>query len=261
MSAEPLSPGPPRAVDRALFRQSWHDLVLLHWPVPPGRVAHLFPSGTRPDELDGHTYVGLVFFEMRDLGLGAGPAFPAVGRFTEVNVRLYSVDEQGRRGVVFLSLDCSMLLPTLAARGGWGLPYHWAEARRLAFDDRLLYTVRRRRPGGPRSRVWVATGRQIRADDTASTFLTARWGLHARARGRTYYWPVEHEPWGFRQVSLLSLDDSLVGSAIGTRVTEAGVASVLYSPGLRVRFGVPRRVDAPPGPTGDEGRPPGGPGA
>ncbi|MFG3035271.1 YqjF family protein [Streptomyces sp. NPDC048330] len=239
---EPLSLGSPRAVESTLFRQHWHDLILLHWPVDPEGVAHLFPPGTRPDRLDGLTYVGLVFFEMRDLGAGRGPAFPLVGRFTEVNVRLYSVDAEGRRGVVFLSLDCAGLIPSLVAQAVWGLPYRWAKARRLTFDDRLLYTVSRRGLHGPGAAVWASLGPLTPTEDDLTTFLTARWGLHARAWGCTYFWPVEHPPWEFAEISLLSLDDTLVEAATGLRSARREPASVLYSPGVDVRFGVPRRL-------------------
>ena len=39
---------------------------------------------------------------MQGIGLFGGPGLPYVGSFHETNVRLYLVDEQGRRGVVFL---------------------------------------------------------------------------------------------------------------------------------------------------------------
>ncbi|WP_225803690.1 DUF2071 domain-containing protein [Streptomyces sp. NK15101] len=220
------------------YRQDWSDLLFVHWAVSPDAVAGFFPRGTRPDTFDGRTFVGLVFFEMRNLSFSRGPALPVLGRFPEINVRLYSVDGHGRRGVVFLSLDCARLLPVVAARAAYRLPYHWASARRLRFDDRLLYTVRRRCSGGPRSRVWADLGGEQKSPDALGDFLTSRWGLHGRARKGTYYWPLWHDPWSFREAALLSLDDELVAAATGlpTAVSSQPV-SILYSPGLHVRFG------------------------
>ena len=43
---------------------------------------------------------------------------PDVGTFCETTGRVYSVDPQGRRGVVFLSLDAARLVPVLIARAG-----------------------------------------------------------------------------------------------------------------------------------------------
>ena len=45
-----------------------------------------------------------------------GPAAPWAGTFLETNVRLYSVDATGRRGVVFLSLDADRAVAVAAAR-------------------------------------------------------------------------------------------------------------------------------------------------
>jgi uncharacterized protein len=54
-------------------------------------------------------------------GLLSLPAIPYLGSFAETNVRLYSVGPDGRRGVVFRSLDAARLMPVLAARWGFRL--------------------------------------------------------------------------------------------------------------------------------------------
>ncbi len=55
---------------------------------------------------------------MTGTGFGYGPG--VLGSFLETNVRLYSVDGTGRRGVVFLSLDTPRLDVALAARAALG---------------------------------------------------------------------------------------------------------------------------------------------
>ncbi|WP_078955203.1 YqjF family protein [Streptomyces griseus] len=236
---EAVSATGPGLPGGALFRQRWTDLLFAHWAVEPGAVAPLFPPGTRPDVLDGKTYVGLVFFGMRDLAFPRGPALPFADRFEEINVRLYSVDDAGRRGVVFLSLDCDRLLPVVAANGAFGLPYRWATARCDRFDERILYSARRRGLRRPRSRLWAALEGPERDPNPLEDFLTARWRLHGRALGRTFHWPLHHEPWRFRDAALLHLEDELVHAATGLRVAASPPSSLLYSPGLSVRFGRP----------------------
>jgi hypothetical protein len=44
-------------------------------------------------------------------------------------VRLYSVDDAGRQGVVFLTMDVSRLDVALAGRLSLGLPYLWSDVR------------------------------------------------------------------------------------------------------------------------------------
>ena len=107
----------PPLSGRVLFDQEWTDLVFLHWPVPPEAVAGFLPAGVRPDVLDGVTYVGLIPFHMRRAGPGRGHAVPWLGDFLETNVRLYGVDDEGRHGVVFRSLESSRLLSGTATSG------------------------------------------------------------------------------------------------------------------------------------------------
>ena len=78
--------------------QRWENLAFLHWRVPSEAVAPLLPAGCRPDEFDGSSWVGLIGFEMVDAGLGYGCPVPYFGTFDEINVRLYSIDADGRRG-------------------------------------------------------------------------------------------------------------------------------------------------------------------
>ena len=99
----------PRPAGRTVFTQNWCQLAFIHWEVDPERVAPLMPPGVRPDLHEGATHVGLVPFSMERIGLFGGPAVPYFGTFLETNVRLYGVDEQGRRGVVFCSLEAARL--------------------------------------------------------------------------------------------------------------------------------------------------------
>ena len=116
-----------------ILRQNWLNLSFLHWAVEPGSVAHLYPPGTEPDTFEGRSYVGVVPFQMADTGFARGPAF--FGTFLETNVRLYSVDRTGRRGVVFLSLDTNRLDMVAAGRWIFGVPYRWARMSYRAQGD------------------------------------------------------------------------------------------------------------------------------
>ncbi len=241
---EPLGALPPRPVHRVLFRQSWHDLVFLHWEADPFEVARLLPSGTAPDLLDGRTYVGLVFFRMYGLAVGRTPPLPHLGTFTEVNVRLYSRDACGRRGVVFRSLDCDRLLPVLVARAGFGLPYRWSRTSRRWHGNRLLYRTRGRGSSRTDAHVRIDVAHESVAPRPLDEFLTCRWGLHERVLGHTYYLPNAHPAWTFRRCGLLGWDASVVAAAGLTPPVDEPV-SVLYAPGVPVRFGPPVRL--PPG--------------
>ncbi|MFG2008478.1 YqjF family protein [Micromonospora sp. NPDC048868] len=240
MDTEPIDAAPGQAFPRAILRQRWDDLTFLHWAVAPERVAPLLPAGTRPDTLDGVSYVGLIGFRMVGLGFGRGPGIPYFGSFWETNVRLYSVDDTGRRAVVFRSLDASRLVPVLVARVTLGLPYMWSAMRLDRDGDRYTYRCRRRWPGpvGAASRMVVRVGEPVAEPTPLEHFVTARWGLHTRAYGRTLHLPNWHPRWPLHRAELLHLDDELVAAA-GLPPPAGAPVSVLYSPGVPVRFGPP----------------------
>ncbi|WP_067501435.1 YqjF family protein [Actinoplanes sp. TFC3] len=237
MAVEEVTPRTLRPVRRPWLVQSWRDLAFLHWAVDPEVVAPFLPRGTGPDTLDGVTYAGLIGFRMVGLGPLSGPGLPYLGTFCETNVRLYSVDAKGRRAVVFLSLDAERLLPVLTAQALLRLPYKWSRMRLTRDGDLLRYTCRRR-PSGPSSDFAVRVGAPLSDPSPLEHFLTARWGLHTRAWGRTVHLPNEHPQWPLHRAELVNLDDGLLGAA-GLPAMSGPPVSVLYSPGVPVTFGGP----------------------
>ena len=157
--------------------------------------------------------MGLIGFRMQGAGLGRGPGIPYFGSFNEINVRLYSREPDGTRGVVFLSLDASRLAVVLAARAA-GIPYVWSRASSVGAGDlgagcagrrpavaTAGYSVRRFR-GGARSDFAVVPEPDVEATDPLSIHLTARFGLHSRFRGRTLYVPNTHSAWPLYRAQL-----------------------------------------------------------
>lgn len=233
-----------------VMSQSWCDLAFLHWFVPPAMVAAYMPAGATPDVLvrgpfSGLTPVALVPFRMVGAGFGNGPAVPYFGTFLETNVRLYSVDETGRHGVVFRSLEASRLAVVLGAKLALGLPYRFSRLRgyeRMHRGARELgWTARTRWPGpsGVESRVVVRVGERMPTDDL-SAFLTARWGLHTAAWGRSMFVPNTHEPWTLRSAEVLVLDDGLLAAAGFPDLAGREPDHVCFADGVRTSFGLPR---------------------
>jgi uncharacterized protein YqjF (DUF2071 family) len=229
---------PPRTVRRPVFTQEWRDLTYLHWRYPPELVAAHLPDGVRPDVFDGSAWVGLIPFRMRRVTILGTPPLPYLSSFLETNVRTYGIDADGRRVVVFLSLDADRLLPVLAARVSYRLPYIWSTMSAISDGDVRDYRLRRRTPIGSTSRaaslVRIRIGARIAEPTELDDFLSARWGLASRWYGRTMYAPVAHESWP------LHAADDLVASHGLPRPTEP--PHVLWSPGVRVRIGRPRVV-------------------
>jgi uncharacterized protein YqjF (DUF2071 family) len=242
---EPVSPDAPGLSGRVMMTQQWRDLTFLHWAVDPAEVASRMPPGVRPDTLDGVTYVGLIPFRMVGAGVGRGPAVPWLGSFLETNVRLYSVDDTGRRGIVFLSLDADRAAVVLGARAAFGLPYRWAHMRHRVSGDVHTYDARLRRRGQPvRSHVEIRAG-AVRESTELDHFLSARWGLHVRYAGRTLYVPNRHEVWPVHDAEVLALDDQLMASVGLPGLAGRAPDHVGFSPGVRTDFGFPSDATRP----------------
>jgi uncharacterized protein YqjF (DUF2071 family) len=273
-------PDAPELPAPIIMDQRWMDTVFLHWRLPEAVAAQFMPPGVAPDVFDGSAWVGLIGFRMQGAGLGRGPGIPYFGSFNEINVRLYSREPDGTRGVVFRSLDASRLAVVLAARAA-GIPYVWSRASFLGPDslDSTLdskgrtavvggggaagaagsasagaggsagtaaaagvaryagYSVRRFR-GGARSDFTVIPEPVVETTDPLSIHLTARFGLHTRFRGRTFYVPNTHSAWPLYRARLIGIDDQLVRAA-GIEVA-GPPESVLFSPGVHTQFGWPR---------------------
>ncbi|MED5815912.1 DUF2071 domain-containing protein [Mycolicibacterium sp. 050232] len=241
---EPVSPEAPALTGVRILHQSWVDLTFLHWPVDPRRIAHLYPEGTEPDTFEGLSYVGLVAFRMTGTGFGYGPG--VLGSFLETNVRLYSVDRTGRRGVVFLSLDTPRLDVVLAARAALGVRYRWARMSYHRLGDRHMYTTTVRWPRSrASSRIEVEAG-DVLEPRPLEHFLTARWGLHVAHGGRTWYVPNEHPAWSLRSAELLGFEESGLFGSVGLGdLCDGPPAHVAFSDGVPARFGAPVRARTP----------------
>ena len=168
------------------------------------------------------------------------PAIPYLGSFPEVNVRTY-VKRNGVPGVWFFSLDVNRLIPAFVARTTYFIPYCWGSASHTKDGQRLRTTVKRRWPSRSSTQIELTIGEEIREPSDLAHFLSARWGLYSKGfGGRLRYAPVDHEQWQLYEASIVHLDDHLVTAAGWPAPT--GEAHVMFSPGVSVRIGKPRKA-------------------
>ena len=245
----PLERHAPTLPGRAVIEQRWNRAVFVHWRIDPADVAPLLPPGTRPDVHDGAAWVGLVPFVLSDFRFLPLPPVPFVGTFTEINVRTYAVDAEGRRGVVFRTLEAEHLAPVLAARALFGLPYRWAQAGVRTEGSRIEFRSRRHGGRHPGTRLRARLGHEP-VDTDLSRFLTARWGFHERHFGRTIWAANTHEPWPLVTAEIEALDDELVADAgfpqLAGRTPDSVLAMPAGHPGFVTRFAPARGIAKAP---------------
>lgn len=235
---------PPLGTQRIL-QQRWSEVAFMHWRVDPGAVEPYMPEGCSADVFDGSSWVGLIGFQMSQSSFFGSPSIPWLGNFPEVNVRLYSIDETGRRGVVFRSLEASHLIPVAMARAAFSLRYQWASMKLEKRGGEVAYLTRRHGQPEAASHFIVlptddASANAALADDPLATFLTARWGFHESHRGRTIYCRNRHEPWPLQHADIVHLDDGLMAAAGFDGVADRAPDSVLYASAVTTVFGAPQ---------------------
>jgi len=238
---EPISPECPHPVRRPVMLQGWRQLASVHWRFEPEVVQRLIHPSFTIDTFDGSAWVGLIPFWMERIRVPGLPAFGPLSSFPETNVRTYIVDEHGRRGVWFMSLDVTRLIPAVVARVSYHLPYCWSRMSIEQHGNSITYRSSRRWPAGDaRSVLTVDVGDAIAAHDVSPLehFLSARWALGSTWAGRPIWANVDHERWPLHRARVLSVDETMFAAA--GLPGPVGDPVALYSPGVGVRIGRPR---------------------
>ncbi len=181
---------------RWTWRQSWVDLLFVHWPVPSELLRPLVPPGLTIQEFDGTSWVGVVPFRMEGVMRRPLPDLPFVSAFPELNVRLY-VEAEGKPGVWFLSLDATNPLAVWAARRFFYLPYYRAKISVTREDGWFNYTSERVDGDASFAVRYRPTGDVYEsAPGTLEHWLTERYCLYALSpEGKLLRNEVHHVPW------------------------------------------------------------------
>ena len=233
-------PEGPEPVRFPVMFQGWHRISFLHWPCDAGRLQARLPAGLTVDAFEKVAWIGLTPFHLTGLRPPFLPALPGLSNFPEMNLRTYVRGPAGP-GIWFFSLDAASLLAVLGARLSYGLPYHWATMQVTSAGRHVHYASAR---AGAAAAITVEVGEPLPDPDELIRFLTERYRLYTRLLGQLAMAPVEHEPWPLHRARLVNLNETLrraVGIPDGDRP-----ALVHWSPGVRVRVGLPRRPTSTP---------------
>jgi uncharacterized protein YqjF (DUF2071 family) len=181
------------------MHQTWHDLLFMHWRVPPRVMRAVVPDSMPVDTFDGDAWIGVVPFEMRDVRPRFLPAVPRLSFFPELNVRTY-VTLNDRPGVYFFSLDASNPIAVELARKFFHLPYQNATMECVEQDGWVEYgstrTDTRGAPAYFRARYRPTDAPFIASIASLEYFLTARYCLYTTdSRGRVLRAEIHHAPW------------------------------------------------------------------
>ena len=191
-------PWPPPTRPWVLAMQ-WHDLLFLHWPVPPAVLRPAIPPALTLETFEGTAWLGVTPFRMAGTRLRLLPPLPWCSAFPELNVRTY-VTAGGKPGVWFFSLDAGNPLAVHGARTFFHLPYYAAAMVAEREGDGVRYTstrTDRRAPGATFAGRYHPSGAVSHAAvGSLEYWLTERYCLYAAdRRGRLWRGDIHHAPW------------------------------------------------------------------
>ena len=182
------------------WRQSWNDLLFIHYRVDTRAIAHLVPKPLAIEEFDGSSWIGVVPFDMNGVMRRPFPNVPWFSNFLELNVRLYVV-HQGRPGVWFLSLDATNPLVVWGGNQFFNLPYRHARIHKTMSEGwTRFHSVRKDTTRAELDVRHRPTGEVFYAKPgTLEHFLTERYCFYASSphllmRAEVHHWPWPLQP-------------------------------------------------------------------
>jgi uncharacterized protein YqjF (DUF2071 family) len=181
-----------------IMKQSWHDLLFAHWPIPIKMIRNMVPSPLDIDLYEGTAWIGVVPFHMSNIRLRGLPTIPFTSKFPEINVRTY-VTYDNKPGVYFFSLDAANLLAVIGARLSYKLPYFLSSISVEHKNETVYYESKRSSKSklnydfkgeyGPISSPFKAKS------DSLEYWLSERYCLYTVSGKNVYRCDIHHQPW------------------------------------------------------------------
>ncbi len=202
------------------MKQTWHDLLFAHWPIPPDQMRKHVPPQLPLDTLDGKCWLGVVPFRMSGIRARHFPPIPGLSALPELNVRTY-VTYEGKPGVYFFSLDAASLPAVWAARTFFHLPYVHARMSSENRNGSVHYSSSRRHARAEFRGAYRATlNPHPPIPSSLEHFLTERYCLYTVHQEQVYRCEIHHPPWPL-QNALAEIETNTMAHAAGITLPDS----------------------------------------
>ncbi len=226
---------------RPVMEQNWEKILFLHWPVDPALIQARIPPSLEVDLFEDKAWIGITPFKVTGLHLTSLPPIPGLDSFNEINVRTY-VHHAGKPGIWFFSLDASKLIPVIAARLFYQVPYYSAEIDFRDGGTDFSVNITRTTNRDVRFSARWKKGTRLRDPDAESLafFLVERYCFFAELGSSLMMTRVYHHPW--------ILDEAIVDSYESNLISSLGFSEPLgeplahFSEGVSTQIWEPRRA-------------------
>ncbi|MEC0093197.1 YqjF family protein [Paenibacillus macquariensis] len=194
-----------------IIKQSWRDLLFLHYPVKADALRPHVPIGMDLDTFNDHAWISVVPFEMSGIRFKGTPPAPYLSNFPELNVRTY-VTVGSKPGVYFFSLDAKSLFGVFFGKKIYKLPYYYSNMSiERQTDHKVIYESSRKEDHftfkasyQPISEIYHAV------EGTLDYWLVERYCLYGEHRSQILMSEINHQPWNLQKVAYDVRENSMI---------------------------------------------------
>ncbi|SEC49334.1 DUF2071 domain-containing protein [Paenibacillus sp. GP183] len=194
-----------------IIKQSWRDLLFLHYPVKVESLRHHVPTGLEIDTYNEFAWISVVPFWMCGIRFRGTPSVPYLSNFPELNVRTY-VKVGNKPGVYFFSLDAESAFGVFFGRRIYKLPYFFSHihiAREA--DNKQVYESIRKEKRVTFKGSYKPISEVYRAEQgTLDYWLVERYCLYSEDRNRVFISEINHQPWILQDVEYEISENSML---------------------------------------------------
>lgn len=182
-----------------IMRQTWNNLLFLHWPISPKQLQPFIPSPLQIDIFNQYAWIGIIVFCMGGIYPRGFSLKSLTPKFKEINVRTY-VLLNGKPGVYFLSLDVPDWASLTIAKRWYHLPYHPAKVS-IQKEEQTFHclSIRNGKANSPISfngKFKPISEVFFPQEGTLEHWLTERYCLYSTKTGDDIYCgEIHHRPW------------------------------------------------------------------
>jgi uncharacterized protein len=196
------------------WRQSWNDLLFVHYPCPVEKLRNLVPKSLTIQEFEGICWIGIIPLKMERVMMRPLPDIPYISNFLELNVRVY-VEYEGKPGVYFLSLDASNPLAVWGGKNLFHLPYKHADIEFKKENNTNIFHSKRKE-GEDQSEFslsYYPTSDIFEAKpNTLEYFFTERYCLYTLTPHGVYRGNIHHLPWPHQEAKAKIFSNSILNN-------------------------------------------------
>ncbi|WP_368504627.1 DUF2071 domain-containing protein [Alkalihalophilus sp. As8PL] len=221
--------------ETALVSMNWENVLFAHWAMNPEVVQKQLPKGIKVDTYNGKAYIGVVAFLMNKIHPTILPEMISFS-LPEINVRTY-VEVDGKKGVLFFSLDTDSRVSVLGANVFVDMPYFYSDIHMETKEGQVFFESKRESSEAIFKGNYLPTGKIFKAEkDSLEFWLTERYRLYqTKKNGEIQYGNIKHEQWPL-QYATLSVEKNTLVEAADFNLPNSQ-PHLLYSPKVSVDIG------------------------